>query len=78
MASRLKRVKTAIWEKENSEKLSANALAAARKHLTFEEAKERKFISSSDTENNYTAAREKHIELTLAYIKGKPKALKKL
>ncbi|MDR2166870.1 MAG: hypothetical protein LBE35_03330 [Clostridiales bacterium] len=77
MASILKSTKVKAWTEEFSPALSENALVAAKEHLTFEEARERGFLDEGDSQGNYTAAREKHIEITLAYIKGKPKSLMK-
>ena len=73
-------VKTSLvkaWIKKHSPGLSPLALEAAKEHLTFDEAKEKAMSQENESQQNYNAAREEHIELTLAYIKGKPVSLMK-
>ena len=71
----VKATQVRAWEEEHSPKLSQVALEAAREHLTFKEAKTKDLIADNDAESNYNIARESHVEITLAYIKGKPTSL---
>lgn len=77
MPTRTKVSQIKAWTEEHSAYLSESAIDAAETHLTFAEAKEKGFITENDIESKYTVAREKHIEITLSYIKAKPKTLMK-
>ena len=75
MTSSVKAAQIRTWKNTCLKTLSEPAVYAAKSHLTFAEAKEKGFIEEGDKEKDYVVAREQHIEITLAYIKAKPKTL---
>ncbi|MCL2855550.1 MAG: hypothetical protein FWE21_08020 [Defluviitaleaceae bacterium] len=75
VTSAVKKKFVRAWYDRHSPNLSQGAMLAAKEHLTYEEAVAKGMLSESDTHQRYIAAREGHIEITLAYIKGKPGSL---
>ena len=75
ITSEVKKKLVRAWHERHSPNLSQTALVAAKEHLTYEEAIIKGMLAETDTQQRYIAAREGHIEVTLAYIKGKPSSM---
>lgn len=75
ITSTVKKKLVKAWFDRHSPHLSQTAMIAAKEHLTYEEAVIKGMLKQTDKQQRYIAAREGHIEVTLAYIKGKPKSL---
>ena len=73
--SAVKKKLVRAWYERHSPNLSHGAIIAAKEHLTYEEAIIKGMLAETDSQQRYVAAREGHIEVTLAYIKGKPGSL---
>ncbi|MCL2236616.1 MAG: hypothetical protein FWB98_09295 [Defluviitaleaceae bacterium] len=75
--SAVKKKLVRAWLERHAPNLSQGAILAAKEHLTYEEAIIKGMLEETDSQQKYIAAREGHIEVTLAYIKGKPGSLMK-
>ncbi|MCL2576273.1 MAG: hypothetical protein FWE33_07540 [Defluviitaleaceae bacterium] len=77
MKSAVKAAQIVEWNEKHSPILSETAILAAKTHFTYEEARAKGMLADSDKESDYTVARSEHVDITLAYIKGKPNSLMK-
>ena len=77
ITSAVKKKLVKAWYDRHAPNLSKEAIVAAKEHLTYEEATEKGMVKETDSKQKYIAAREGHIEVTLAYIKGKPSSMMK-